>query len=50
MDTAHPEPPVVPVAVSNRPEKPEVVEKGAEGHQPPAELDPPHESGYGFGV
>jgi hypothetical protein len=51
MDPSDTERPVVTVSVSSAPASaPEVREKPAEGPVPSAEPEPPHESGYGFGV
>jgi hypothetical protein len=50
MDTPDSEMPGMPIAVASTPPKPEVAEPPAEPHPPVVELDPPHESGYGFGV
>jgi hypothetical protein len=41
--------PATPVSTTAAPEPQEIKEKESE-RQPPAEIDPPHESGYGFGV
>ena len=49
MDAQDVNRPVITVTATAAPAPEEIKEKEAE-HQPPAEIDPPHESGYGFGV
>jgi hypothetical protein len=49
MDTPNTEPPAVAASAASATTPPEVAEKPAEPY-PALELDPPHESGYGFGV
>ena len=51
MNTEDPEQPAAPPVVTASPEPAsEIKEKPAQGPPQPAEHDPIHESGYGFGV
>lgn len=51
MSAEDPAQPAAPPVVTAAPEQaPEIKEKPVEGTPQPTELDPTHESGYGFGV